>query len=869
MNFKTFAVGTTNIFPAANSKAGGQLLTEFNLRSRESVGVSPEVKYAIGPSYTHGESDFSISKQVDGAGAVISNSTLVINEGKAIVDGYYVESLAPMTVDLLEANAKAKANSLTPLRGRLAVGLRIMYSTSVTMAGAIDVENSDEMYTGIQVVICPVSEFKLPEDSPDSRDEVTANIKLGEFNFINGVIGSVVQNIPAKCQTIDASRIKNVDALISGSYVGKAGLNPKKLYTFSGKGTDPETGKDTWCDSTDSLMVWDGAPQLTTQRPPYDEAAFLINSAGKVQLYVPHKQIDGMTTTDGTPQYYAPVKYDLPVANYAQGTPGTVDSNYTDHIKAINEKIDNFYQMVKGKQVGYLDTLTDVAALPPINNNWSIGDYILVNRDNTQISGGTDTRPPSTAYVVIPGIVSAIKFSVKTDNDVNIPDSISGICIASETVQREPNTTDVAAMNSIFYLPNVNYRGVPNVDYFVAKYVDDAGDVHRYYYMVDTAQPIEYSNPVYITGAIPLAQESVIGGFLNVPETAIDAGYVIRTDTGHLKLLDYEMLRSGTLAYQLSTDVTIPANLTADKVQALLDEYVNQRVAFRSDISNSSVDPYMINVYLNLPEDGTETQTYNIRGIDSRFNTAVTLHIKGSAGNNSILNIMDCEKLRIDSYLEGSPKINLYRTNLYYDASVIDYLSEIHDLSLWYERYSTSDPDLIVNDMTVSETNAQIISDDIDIWSSDVPNDNHYMYALRSITFSKSGNIVGCEMYIRNDTTANIEEGRYIVMSTFTLPTGSGLAYPTTRLTKQIKITGSFVTAYSDSTSEGYKVIKTDFSALTQAVDEYTQTTAVSGNIALLTDVMFIDRIEGAAIGTPIDAWEPNSYHAFRGVVIG
>ena len=106
-------------------------------------------------------------------------------------------------------------------------------------------------------------------------------------------------------------------------------------------------------------------------------------------------------------------------------------------------------------------------------------------------------------------------------------------------------------------------------------------------------------------------------------------------------------------------------------------------------------------------------------------------------------------------------------------------------------------------------------------------------------------------------------------MSTFTLPTGSGLAYPATRLTKQIKITGSFVTAYSDSTSEGYKVIKTDFSALTQAVDEYTQTTAISGNIALLTDVMFIDRIEGAVIGTPIDAWEPNSYHAFRGVVIG
>ena len=44
MNFKTFAVGTTNVFPASNTTEGGQYLSEWNLRSRESVGTDPDVK---------------------------------------------------------------------------------------------------------------------------------------------------------------------------------------------------------------------------------------------------------------------------------------------------------------------------------------------------------------------------------------------------------------------------------------------------------------------------------------------------------------------------------------------------------------------------------------------------------------------------------------------------------------------------------------------------------------------------------------------------------------------------------------------------------------------------------------------------------
>ena len=53
MNISKFPVMSTNLFPATNSTAGGQLITEFNLKSRETVGTDPTVEYKIGPSYTH------------------------------------------------------------------------------------------------------------------------------------------------------------------------------------------------------------------------------------------------------------------------------------------------------------------------------------------------------------------------------------------------------------------------------------------------------------------------------------------------------------------------------------------------------------------------------------------------------------------------------------------------------------------------------------------------------------------------------------------------------------------------------------------------------------------------------------------------
>ena len=60
MHFITFPVATTNIFPLSNSKYGGQLGTEYNLKAREMVATNPDVKYAIGPSFIHSMDDFKV-----------------------------------------------------------------------------------------------------------------------------------------------------------------------------------------------------------------------------------------------------------------------------------------------------------------------------------------------------------------------------------------------------------------------------------------------------------------------------------------------------------------------------------------------------------------------------------------------------------------------------------------------------------------------------------------------------------------------------------------------------------------------------------------------------------------------------------------
>ena len=158
MNISTFPVYSTNIFPLANdSKAGGQYMTEYNLRTRESVGTSQKVKYMIGPSFVHCEDDFEVRIQEDGAGVQISSTTLEILPGRAVVNGHFIESLETVTLDIASLNAQAKLQDQPPISGTdLCIGLRAMYSTEQTMAGAMRANNTEDIYL-------PSLNYKLKE----------------------------------------------------------------------------------------------------------------------------------------------------------------------------------------------------------------------------------------------------------------------------------------------------------------------------------------------------------------------------------------------------------------------------------------------------------------------------------------------------------------------------------------------------------------------------------------------------------------------------------------------------------------------------------------------------------------------------------
>ena len=864
MNFVTFPVGSTNIFPIANSSAGGQLVTEFNLRSRESVGVGPydaasAIEYMIGPSYVHSQNDFEVRVQTDGAGTVISTSTLEILPGKAVINGHFVECLSTMTVDLLEGNMRARREGTTLLKGTLCIGLRAMYSTLPTLAGTIMVENSDMMYEGIQVVVLPRSEFKLPTDVPKEPDKVTAHIKLAEFNFINSAIGHVTNNYPAKCKFLSADRINGVDRLLSDVYISKSGLNPKKLYTFSGKGNSSVDGRDTWCDSTDSLMVWDVNPQLTFDKPTAKQAAFGTNTNGKVQLYLPHKQVDGMVNSAGKSQYYAPRILDLPVADYNTNTPGTVDKAYTNQIKQIANQLQNIYRMPNGKQLYYIETLSSIEDLPDIGATWDVGDYILVGEDLTLDTYNDSIRAPSTMYVVLPGIVKEVKYA-----GTSKPTGVELGRMELEGEESTPNTSDPDTYNSYWGLDS-QIRGNVLTDYFVAAHTLN-DKTTNYYYTVSISGIKEYSNPVFITGEVPFAQEDVIGGFLNVPDTALDNGYIYRDDSGHLRLLDYALLRSGTLAYQLGQDFELSGGLTTAEIQSNLVEYVNQRIAFPNSFQLQNSDtPNVINITLDLTAEESPTEL-NIANIDSRFGCSVYIHINGTADSNTTINITDCEKVRIDNNIGGSPVINLHRCTLYYDASILEYLNEISELKLWYERFEDTDPNLLVDYMTVREVDAPIVTEDVDFWNKSTPNDNHYTYALQSITFGSDGSVIGCSMYVRNESSTNIELGSSIITSEFELPQGAGLSYPKNRITRQLKVTGSFVNAYP--TDSGYMVLDTNFTALSQTYITDDLSDTLKGTISFLCNASIVNNIKGFEIGTPIDGWENGSFHIFSGGVI-
>lgn len=879
MNFIKFATGTTNIFPLANSHSGGQLLSEWNLRSRESVACGPassdkRLSYSIGPSYVNSEEDFKVT----GLGSI-----LTISSGRALINGHFFESLVDVTVDMAEANNNLIKRQIGTLKGSLTVGLKAMYSTEATLAGTMTVENEEHFYEGVQVVVLPSSEFKLPEDSPEDPAGATAHIKLATFYYSNGSIQSksIVNNYPAKCQIMSADRIANVDNLLSDMYVNKTGLQPGALYTFSGKGN---TNQDTWCNSVDSLMVWDSSPRLTTKKPAEHQAEFGVKGSGEVVLQVPHKQVDGFSNTNGNPQYYQSRTITMPMADYESGTSGTVSKAYTQSIKNIGEKINNFYHLTSGKQRGYVDAISDTerTELPAINQSvWAAGDYILVGTDNSVVEAITTSliKQPSTLYVVLPPLVTKVEF-VSTNNDGSIPSSLKGVQIHKFVLSYKsndpvPNIDNSEVYNNELKVASGNYHGDQNKDYILVEYTDLNPETKKeyvtyyFYKVVATSGKKVYSDPILLTGQTNLATESMIGGFLNVPDTALDAGYVYRDSDGHLRILDYALLRSGTLAYQLDSDKQYGPNLTNAGIQEQLDEYVNNRVAFKADNTDN-----VINITLDLDKED-EASEIVLQNIDSRFGAWVYLHITGEATHTTTLTIKNCQKLRIDNSTlkteeskSAKPVINLINSCLYYDSIVIENLNKIENMTLWYERFDSSDPNIVVDGMKVIDLDVPAVSYDLDYWSPDVPNDNHYMYSLQSVTFTGNGTIIGAGMYIKNNTTANVAFGPSIIASQFSLPQGVGLAYPKSSLASPIKISGSFVTAYPQPDTLEYRVIKTHFTALSQKYN-YATTESEPGTISILAEASSIGGVVGIDPTKEIDGWAPTSFHVFEGMVIG
>ena len=938
MHFITFPVASTNIFPLSNSSRGGQLVTEFNLKSREMVATNPDIKFPVGPSFIHSMDDFKVSLLSDlnipdydstitytqgeyclyegityvcttdilapepfniehWTVTAISTSILQIAPGRAVINGHYVETLAPIQIDMNLANAELKKNSQEQLYGNLSIGIKSYFSTEATMSGAMLVENTDNMYVGIQIVIEKTANFKVPGDegckAANEQGNATADIKLADFTYLNGVItpSSITPNENA-VQYIPSDRISNFNDIFDGKYVTSDNLINNMLYTFSGNSRN-------WCESVDSLMIWDARSNqhwsTAVPDPSITEAVFLTDTTdGSVHLVIPHKQPDGDIFGDnGNKMYYQHKDIAFPTASFARGTSGIVTADYTQKIKDIAAVINTYKQFTNGKQIIYLDSLSADSEgnksyeFPTDLSKFNVGDYILVREDYT-VAGTSDSgASPSTMYFVLPGGVTAVTPDNLTTTE---PDGIrlgNPYDLWEKDGAEVPTTTSPTAEDLLEMFAYTTYRGTTD-DYFEIKYhSSDETTVTSYYYPVSATGPKTWSEAVLLTGGIPLATETQVGGFYNAStdEEYADAGYVYLDDTGHLRLRDYGLLRSGVLAYQLGEDFRIPSNQTLEYVQGYLDESVNARVAFLTQAELTST-PTMINVYIPLPE---EEGVLNIYNIDSRFGTGVYLHFtvdnKSGDYSNIIINITDCEKVRIDNSittLTNGPVINIFRSCLYYDAQLIDYIRTcdthksretmfaaytgfkgFEGLSLWYSRFTTSDPDLSVNGMEIIQPNVAVATQDLNFWSSTIANDNHYSYALRSITLSSKGQLIACSLYVSNETTANVNTITHVVIGgDFIIPQGSDLNYPTACLDQPIKITGTFTTAYAATESSDWIVTETSFTAksgiynLSEGVENGS---IVFNSKSDLVPTTYMSNTE------VLEAWAPGTYHIFYG----
>lgn len=934
MNVKSFLSSAITVFPAANSKIGGQLLTEENIRSRSSVQRERQINYFACNSYTHNDADFEIS--VDPG----DSTRLIISGGECILNGHYLRYDAEeMSIDIAELNANAIAGER--LSGIIYIGLKAMYATQQTIAGSILTEttSTDGIFEGVQVVLksaTSANPFYLPEDVSVYGDnnlamaedelDISAHLYLGKIAIYNGQLQSATlyQN-PYKTAYIPADRIKDIDNLISSTYVTKTRLNQNILYTFAGQGTDSQ-GYDTWQGSNDSLMVWDKTPsQLDISDPEnaeeiasqsrLQEARFqpdfkIIqnrdNSYGSIQsgvvLAVPHKQPNGSTV------FYENKYINLPTAEYKSGTAGVVDYRYTQHIKNIAQEVNNLYNIGNGKMRAYIAELNDRSELPPINVHWHAGDYVIVREDNTvERIGSTSTSElniaPSTMYVVTPtGLITGLEYianyaseeALKTAIDANT--NLTGVQINNSPFMVIAAPSTESGILQFTYSQSTGYpnfnttnpqyfgdAGTVQTDFVVMEYIDPNTQEATYYLYsvarVDPSTRTYYPEPVYLTGTIGLATEEQIGGFVNVPDTALGNGYIYcDPTTGTLRLLDYDILSTGVYGYSLHGSHTFGENLTSSAIQEYIDENINERVAlYTTEMGADSSYTYpvpVVHLYMTLPREDTET-VISIHDVDSRNGTYVYLHILGDADSNTVIDIVNCKKIRIDDSIIGSPRINLYNCNLYYDSAVLGYagLDTVKGLELWYYRFTETDPNLQLDGMTVSTLDFPADSEtSVDLWTTNTDNDYTYSYAIKGVTFDRDGNIVGMQIYMRTNATTNNVLGTYILIGEFRAPQSSTLSYPVSRMNYKIRVDGSFISAYTNNTTGNYTLEDITFTATTGKYDGSAESPedSVIGTISIksTSEQIANTNIQDSVDSNTIPGLVAGTYHVFEGFAL-
>lgn len=593
VTLKKFPTQSTNIFPIANSKLGGQFLTEFNMKSRESVATDSNVKYTIGPSFVHSYEDYQVSSVAG------SDTRLEIAPGRGVIDGHFVELLTPIEIDMTEVNA----GRTTPLSGNLAIGLKIVYSTVATIAGTIEVEypidenNSDQgIYRGVQVVIGPATGSKklnTPSDVPTNQSKVTAHLILATFNYNSGngfIDPDTIENNPDKIRSVDASRLFNLEQELGDRYVKNPNnADSSGLYGFASRrkstsDATPVFGLERFDNclfewrnmNTDSVEegLQDTDPAGTDRSRGKAGAKFISDDSG-LYLNVPAKQ--GYILVNGQQKFRPNLNVPLPEADYVSGSYGVVGPVYTKNIKAINSKLNGFYHLVNGKQRAYVDVLIDREDLPAISPLFSIGDYVTVREDQTPINVDSfeGTGYPSTIYPIIPGKVVSVAYGGIESSSASklIRDVLDGVCLAEITSDADscPFEIDEDRLTA----SNKNYDGT----------FDEDGNPH---YTLTTITPDD------VARYFKLSEESY-RGVPAVDVSVVEADSAYRTALGNYatkklaaaeKYINYSVAKTNyeTKCEEYGSRPSAQQQAELDELKASMDRqyalYISARDAF-------------------------------------------------------------------------------------------------------------------------------------------------------------------------------------------------------------------------------------------------------------------------------------------------